>query len=126
MNSAGLGLWHGTRRGETRAYCCRERVLLLGGLGGDGRSRSGGGRRGDARIGDRDHWLRRAAAGRALVIDDLFQTAVLEQHVLAGFELVARLPELVGDAKHWSVVTSVLHAGVTVRRYANPQIERPG
>jgi hypothetical protein len=44
---------------------------------------------GDSCVGDGDNGFRRTAAGFVLVVDDLFEAAVLEEHVLAGVQLVA-------------------------------------
>src|SRR5215469_10186711 len=60
------------------------------------------------------------------MIDDLFEVAVLEEHMLPRFEFVAGFTELVGDTKYGSVVAAVLDASVAVWCHPNPQIERPG
>jgi hypothetical protein len=64
----------------------------------------------------------RAAAGRALIVNDLTETAVLEEDVLAGHEAIAGVREGVGERENRCRGAGVFDAGVAVGRDAEAEV----
>ena len=97
---------------------------LVGIVGDTGaRARGSGDIGGDAGVGGGEDGRGRAAAGRGLVIDDLPQTAVLEEQMLIGVDLVEAGAELLGDFKGGGGFAAVLDTGIAVAGDADAEIK---